>query len=95
MNEQEKALKTAKATCYAQGNRASKLLASMLRTRQPKSWPPFVVDPVRNSQVSHPTDIANAFQKYYSTLYKLKDYPTTAQPTDAAISAFLDTYNFP
>lgn len=69
----EGALRFTSQKYYESGNRASRLLAFQLRKAQASRTVAKVVDPVSNSLVSHPKDIARAFSVFYKKLY---DSPT-------------------
>lgn len=75
MSDKEKSLQKVKSKYYSHSNNAGKLLASVLKTRQLKSQLPSITDPITDTLVYHPKDIANTFQKYYASLYNLKDDP--------------------
>lgn len=84
-----------KATHYTQGNKAGKFLAAYIRKKQQKSKLSYIIDPITSQAVYHPKDIANAFCKYYKQLYNLKEDPSTTQPTEKGINAFLNSINLP
>lgn len=65
-----------------------------MRVKQLKSGHAFVVDPVTNSSVSHPTAIVKVFQKYYYALYNLKDYPATLKVQKPLFQHSLIAYSF-
>lgn len=51
-------------------------------------------DPKKQT-ITNPLEIANAFSKFYSSLYNLQEAPDFHSPTEAPIKAFLDSINTP
>ncbi|XP_063806265.1 oocyte zinc finger protein XlCOF7.1-like [Pseudophryne corroboree] len=79
---------------YVQGDRAGRMLARKLRGKTAKERVKYIINS-NNIKITDPSDIANSFASYYSSLYNLKDDTSTPQPTPANIAAFLNDVNLP
>uniref|UniRef100_A0A8C5QN92 exodeoxyribonuclease III n=1 Tax=Leptobrachium leishanense TaxID=445787 RepID=A0A8C5QN92_9ANUR len=79
-----KSLRHTKQLFYTQGNRCGKLLARALKRKQQTTFIPKVQSDT-GTDLHLNTDITEAFHKYFSTLYQLRDTP----PDKDAIQAYL------
>lgn len=59
-----------------------------------KSKIPFLFHPSSKIKLVDPQKIADAFSKYYDSLYNIKDDPGTMQPTPE-LNAFLNNIDLP
>lgn len=80
---------------YASKNKAGKLLAQTIKGHRIKAKIPYPIHPNTNQKEFHPQKIADAFSSYYSSLYNLKNYPKTPQPTPEVINNFLSQLPIP
>lgn len=95
INDYEKNLQHIKASFYSSGNKAGKMLAQLIKTKQAKTRIAHLIDPKTGAKISHPKDIACAFKEYYSSLYNLKLDTNTTQPSTKNIAEFLDSVKTP
>lgn len=77
----EKALLRLKQTYYDKGNKVHTLLACKLTERSHISTPHQIKDK-KGALLSHPQDIARAFEEFYTTLYKNPEIPQDLLPPD-------------
>lgn len=86
-----------KLTYYLSGNKAGKLLARCLKEHGAHTKIPLIplnlIHATDKSKIFSPKDIVDAFATYYSSLYNIKNDPTTPQPTDETIQSFLADIN--
>uniref|UniRef100_A0A8C5RAT6 Reverse transcriptase domain-containing protein n=1 Tax=Leptobrachium leishanense TaxID=445787 RepID=A0A8C5RAT6_9ANUR len=87
-------LQRLKTRFYAYGNKPSRLLAQRLRTLVPKQRIDKLVSPGKTA-IYKPSEIAEEFASYYSSLYNLSDNDTMSHPTIADIDAYLLHLNLP
>lgn len=71
--------------------RAGKLLANYLRKRQQYTKLNCIRDPHSGKMEHHPSEIANAFMKYYKDLYNLISDNTMPQPFALNIDTFFNS----
>ncbi|CAH2301312.1 Hypothetical predicted protein [Pelobates cultripes] len=83
-----------KAKQYVMGDKASALLANRLRTANAQSKIGYILTD-EGKKVIKPQDICNAFTKFYSKLYNLREDAAKHQPTLKDISQFLDQVTLP
>lgn len=95
IEQQDKYFRALKLSHYSAGNKAGKFLANRLKARRVKNKIAYLLDPVTNSKIMNLQEIADSFARYYSSLYNLKDDPTTPQLTAHSIDGFLASDNLP
>lgn len=95
IEQYHKHINSLKLTHYSSGNRAGKFLAQRLKERKSQTKIPYLIRATHKSKMFHPKDIADSFAEYYSSLYNLKDDPSTPQPSDEAIQTFLADIKLP
>ena len=83
----EGALRHTNQRYYEMGNRASRLLAFQLRKEQSNRIVPKIRHPTSLAEVSHPVEVAGAFQTFYKNLY---DAPEEAPSTVKMEGIFKD-----
>uniref|UniRef100_A0A803J671 Reverse transcriptase domain-containing protein n=1 Tax=Xenopus tropicalis TaxID=8364 RepID=A0A803J671_XENTR len=79
---------------YSDDNKCGRLLTNKLREARAKSR----IESIKTTdgkKLTNPTQIAQEFAKYYSTLYNLSNDPHTPQPTQTEIDSFLDSLSLP
>uniref|UniRef100_A0A8C5PT54 Reverse transcriptase domain-containing protein n=1 Tax=Leptobrachium leishanense TaxID=445787 RepID=A0A8C5PT54_9ANUR len=79
-----KSMLLTKQTYYTQGNKCGRLLANALKQRRQATYIPKIKD--RDGREHHLTkDISEAFHKYFTSLYQLRDSP----PLESDIRSYL------
>lgn len=81
----EKTQRRLKALSYPTSNKAGKRMAVRLRGHRTKAKIPFILHPVTKAKILDSQGITNAFSSYYDSLYNLKNYTSTPQPSPAVI----------
>lgn len=76
------------------GNRAGALLAKQAKRKAAASKIPYMHTAEEN-RVSNPTDIANCFRDFYSSLYNLNTSIAAPNPEPTQVSNFLDSLRLP
>lgn len=95
LHNSENNFKFSKANFYALGNMAGALLAKQVKAQHKKSWILSLPHPTMKQLLTNPQEIAKAFSDFYASLYSLKKYPLTLQPTEEQIHSFLAPANLP
>lgn len=93
MTQYDKHIWSLKAHSYGNGNKVGKLLANQLKDKIIEQKMTYIQNPKTGRRVLNPKDI-DAFSDYYDSLYNLRNYFDTPQPSEKIISVHTTAYTF-